>query len=63
MTASLDQRLRAMPAMVVTGARQTGKSTLVKMQPPESRPYYSLDDIGVLDLARRNPEVLVEGYR
>jgi predicted AAA+ superfamily ATPase len=28
---------------------------------PESRPYYSLDDIEVLDLARRHPEALVEG--
>lgn len=61
MTASLEQRLGAMPAVVVTGARQTGKSTLVRMQPPESRPYYSLDDIDVLDLARRNPEALLEG--
>lgn len=61
MAAALGQRLQAMPAVVVTGARQTGKSTLVKMQPPESRPYYSLDDIDVLDLARRNPEALVEG--
>jgi len=61
MTAALGQRLQAMPAVVVTGARQSGKSTLVKMQPPESRPYYSLDDIDVLDLARRNPEALVEG--
>ena len=61
MTASLEQRLGAMPAVVVTGARQTGKSTLVKMQPPAGRPYYSLDDIDVLDLARRNPEALLEG--
>jgi uncharacterized protein len=61
MMTALDQRLRAMPAVVVTGARQTGKSTLVKMLTPESRPYYSLDDIDVFDLARRSPEALVEG--
>jgi hypothetical protein len=61
MAIALAQRLSAMPAVVVTGARQTGKSTLVRMQPPESRPYYSLDDIDVLDLARRNPEALLEG--
>jgi hypothetical protein len=60
MTASLEQRLGAMPAVVMTGARQVGKSTLVRMQSPESRPYYSLDDIDVFDLARRNPEALVE---
>jgi predicted AAA+ superfamily ATPase len=28
---SLDARLRIMPAVVVTGARQTGKSTLVQL--------------------------------
>ncbi len=61
MMAALDQRLQAMPAVVVTGARQTGKSTLVKMLTPENRPYYSLDEIDVFDLARRNPDALVEG--
>ena len=61
MTTTLAQRLGAMPAVVVTGARQTGKSTLVRMQPSESRPFYSLDDIDVLDLARQNPEALREG--
>ncbi|MDD5100314.1 MAG: ATP-binding protein [Syntrophales bacterium] len=61
MTVSLEQRLGAMPAVVVTGARQTGKSTLARMQPPEDRPYYSLDDIDVLDLARRNPDALLGG--
>lgn len=61
MMASLSQRLRVMPAVVVTGARQTGKSTLVKVLPSENRYYYSLDDIDVFDLARRNPEALVGG--
>jgi predicted AAA+ superfamily ATPase len=37
MMAALDQRLRVMPAVVVTGARQTGKSTLVKVLTPEIR--------------------------
>jgi predicted AAA+ superfamily ATPase len=61
MMAARDQRLRVMPAVVVTGARQTGKSTLVKVLTPEIRSYYSLDDIDVVDLARRNPEALVGG--
>lgn len=50
-----------MPAVVVTGARQTGKSTLAQVLTPGSRRYYSLDDLDVLDLARRDPEVLLEG--
>ena len=61
MMTALGQRLQVMPAVVVTGARQTGKSTLVKELTPESRPYFSLDDMDVFDLARKNPESLVGG--
>lgn len=61
LTEALEDRLRAMPAVVVTGARQTGKSTLVKELTSEARSYFSLDDIDVFDLARRNPESLMEG--
>jgi uncharacterized protein len=60
-TGGLIDRLRVMPAVVVTGARQTGKSTLVRELVPGSRRYHSLDDLDVLDLARRDPEVLVGG--
>jgi predicted AAA+ superfamily ATPase len=50
-----------MPAVVVTGARQTGKSTLVKVLTLEKRSYFSLDDMDVFKLARKNPESLVGG--
>jgi predicted AAA+ superfamily ATPase len=51
----------AMPVVVITGARQTGKSTLVReMAPPGERAYRTLDDLDVLDLARRTPEALVD---
>ncbi len=59
--ATLQRRLEVMPAVVVTGARQTGKSTLVRDLVPGPRRYFSLDDIDVLDLARRDPEVLLGG--
>ena len=59
--AALSERLRVMPAVVVTGARQTGKSTLVELLVPGERRYRSLDDLDVLDAARRDPEVLVGG--
>lgn len=49
-----------MPAVVVTGARQTGKSTLAERLPGERR-YLSLDDLDVRDVARRDPDVLVGG--
>lgn len=59
--AALAERLRAMPALVVTGARQAGKSTLAQRLAPGKRRYRSLDDLDVLDAARRDPEALVGG--
>ncbi len=61
--------LRAMPAVVVAGARQTGKTTLVRALELEEEPtrggpgwrYQSLDDLDVLDLAHRDPDALVRG--
>jgi uncharacterized protein len=58
---ALAERLRIMPSVVVTGARQTGKSTLVEHLVAGKRRYASLDDLDVLDAARRAPEVLVGG--
>src|SRR5512145_2244792 len=58
---ALAERLRVMPAVVVTGARQTGKSTLAAKLVAGARRYASLDDLDVLDAARRDPESLVEG--
>ena len=50
-----------MPAVVVMGARQTGKSTLAGELAPHKRRYVSLDDLGALDAARHDPLVLVGG--
>jgi predicted AAA+ superfamily ATPase len=58
---SLVDRLRVMPAVVVTGARQTGKSTLAQAFAPGRRRFLSLDDLDAIDAARRDPEVLVGG--
>lgn len=60
---NLQDRLRVMPAVVVTGARQTGKSTLVQDLTPGERRYFSLDDLDALDAARRDPQSLVGGER
>jgi len=49
------------PVVVVTGARQTGKSTLVRR--PEhfgNHQYLTLDDVLVRDQARRDPELLLD---
>ncbi len=59
--ASLLERLAVMPAVVVTGARQTGKSTLVQDLLPGERRFFTLDDLDVVDLARNDPGALLEG--
>lgn len=56
---ALATRLSVMPAVVLTGARQTGKSTLVEQLVPGERRYRSLDDFDVRDAARRDPEALL----
>src|SRR6185437_14919219 len=50
---ALARLLAVHPVVVLTGARQTGKSTLVQ-QPPvaDGRLYLTLDDLGVWDDAR-----------
>lgn len=60
-TPSLEHRLRVMPAVVVTGARQAGKSTLARDLTPGKRRFITLDDLDALDAARRDPEQLVGG--
>jgi len=53
--------LGSFPAVIVTGARQTGKSTLVQQaagSPP--RVYLTLDDLDVLERARLEPAALVD---
>lgn len=59
-TPALTRRLAAMPAVVLTGARQTGKSTLARSLAP-ARQYRTLDDLDALDLATRDPEALLGG--
>src|SRR5271157_3982853 len=55
---NLESALKVLPVAVVTGARQTGKTTLVKSLGPD-RAYFTLDDVGTLDQAQRHPETLL----
>ena len=60
----LDQALAVSPVVVLTGARQTGKSTLVRTLPAlRGRPYLTLDDLDVRGQARTNPDDLVRRDR
>jgi predicted AAA+ superfamily ATPase len=57
---SLAEASSVMPVVVVTGARQTGKSTLVReLAPPEQRLYLTLDDLDILGQAQSDPDDLV----
>lgn len=50
------------PVVVLTGARQVGKSTLLRNEEPfASWRYVTLDDFGALDAARRDPAALWAG--
>lgn len=49
--------MRVMPVTVLTGPRQTGKTTLARAIVP-SATYQTLDDLGVLDQALEDPASL-----
>src|SRR5215510_15094717 len=61
-TSRLATALAEMPVVVLTGMRQTGKTTLLQHDPAlPGRRYLSLDDFATLEAAQRNPEALVAG--
>ena len=54
--------LEALPVVVVTGVRQSGKTTFLQNDAVfRGRRFYSLDDFAVLEAARRDPDALVAG--
>ncbi|MBI4625093.1 MAG: AAA family ATPase [Verrucomicrobia bacterium] len=55
---NLQAALRVLPVSVLTGARQTGKTTLIQSITP-ARAYFTLDELGVLEQAERNPDSLL----
>jgi predicted AAA+ superfamily ATPase len=53
--------MRGMPVVVITGPRQSGKSTFLKKDPLfKDAQYYDLDDFETLDAMRQNPGPLLE---
>lgn len=51
------------PAVVITGARQTGKTTLIKHIFGEDITYVTLDYPRLRDLARHDPELFLQQYQ
>jgi predicted AAA+ superfamily ATPase len=62
-TPRLETALRQLPVVVLSGLRQTGKSTLLQNEAGLARghTYRTLDDFATLAVARSNPESLLEG--
>lgn len=58
LTRRVEAALRALPVVVLTGARQTGKTTLAQGL-PQKRTLISLDDLGILGQAHADPESLL----
>ncbi len=62
-TVRLERALRQLPVVVLSGLRQTGKSTLLQKEAGLARghAYRTLDDFATLAAAQANPESLLEG--
>ncbi|MCG2818142.1 MAG: ATP-binding protein [Actinomycetia bacterium] len=55
--------LETLPIVVITGMRQTGKTTMIVNDPLlDERAYISLSDLALLAAARENPQVMIEEY-
>lgn len=59
----LERALQLLPVVVLSGLRQTGKSTLLQNEPAILRghTYRTLDDFAILAAAKANPESLLAG--
>ncbi|RPI04606.1 MAG: ATP-binding protein, partial [Zetaproteobacteria bacterium] len=56
----VERALRVAPVVVITGARQTGKSTLARaVEPKRNRLYVTLDDLDVRGDAQAHPHDLL----
>lgn len=65
LTGPLLEALSDTPAVLVNGARQTGKSTLVQSAELDQpiRQYFTFDDPGILAAAKRDPNGFVAGLK
>ncbi len=59
--ATLKRLARGFPVLCVTGPRQSGKTTLVRMVFPDI-PYLSLEDPDIARLAREDPRGILANY-
>jgi len=58
----LSKALRRFPAVVVTGPRRSGKTTLLRTQVPHAQ-YVLLEDPDIQDRVRRDPRAFIESLK
>jgi len=57
----VDRALRIFPLVVISGPRQSGKTTMIREEEGLSgRAYFTLDELDLLNTARTEPEALLE---
>lgn len=62
MIAELEHYTRAFPCVLVTGARQVGKTTLLKECLPQGMSYVTLDSMRIAAEAKADPEGFLENH-
>ncbi len=56
----LTELLKLFPVVAIIGARQVGKTTLATKLIDGEREYFNLDDIATLNIAKKNPEHILD---
>ncbi len=54
---------RQFPVLLITGARQVGKTTFLRHLSEEARTYVTLDNPLILDLVKRDPALFLQRFR
>ncbi len=62
LAATLGRVSRSVPVLLLTGPRQSGKTTLLRHLAGQSRHYATLDDPAIRDLAREDPRLFLQRY-
>lgn len=63
LTTIIQKASKQFPVVMVTGARQVGKTTLLKDLATKNRNYVTLDDPTLLALARDEPKLFLERFK
>lgn len=59
---SIKKATKTFPVVLVTGARQVGKTTVLKASEAQERTYVTLDNPLLRDFAKTDPELFLERY-